>query len=131
MRERLEELQDNWIRLTQTPLRIGIGINTGQAVVGNIGSNRRMDYTIIGDAVNLAARLQDLTKEYGVSILISGSTKDRLGDTCQVQPLGSIQVRGRQQPVDLYEMLALTDQSSTILAISDSGPQPAFGQVAT
>ena len=74
-------------------------------MVGNIGSQRRMDYTVIGDTVNLASRLQDLTKEFGASILISGSTHLRVQHMCQVRSLGSVEVRGREQSVDLYEVL--------------------------
>ncbi|MFQ6028843.1 MAG: CHASE2 domain-containing protein [Dehalococcoidia bacterium] len=104
MRDRLAELEEKWIGRTHAPLQIGISINTGEAVVGNIGSQRRMDYTIIGDAVNLASRLQDLTKEYGKSILISGSTQAKVKEIFPVSFVDTIQVKGRQQPVDLYSV---------------------------
>ena len=105
MRDRLGELEERWKARTGDPLRIGIGINSGEVMVGNIGSQRRMDYTVIGDTVNLASRLQDLTKEFGASILISGSTHLRVHHMCQVRSLGSVEVRGREQSVDLYEVL--------------------------
>ena len=110
MRERLAELADEWQARTQSPLEIGIAVNTGQAMVGNIGSNRRMEYTVIGDSVNLTSRLQDLTKEYGVSIIISGATYSHVKDICDVRSLGTTEIRGRQQPVSLYEVTGLTSK---------------------
>lgn len=100
---RLSGLEELWQERTGTTLRIGVGIHTGEAFIGNIGSQRRMDYTIIGDTVNLASRLQDLTKEHGVSILLSGIAKEKAGNIARYRDLGSIQVRGRQQPVELFE----------------------------
>ena len=107
MRDRLGDLEGKWRERTSESLRIGIALNTGPALVGNIGSPQKMEYTVIGDVVNLASRLQDLTKEYGVSILISGSTYEQVKNMCQVRPLGSVVVRGRQQPVEVYEVVDL------------------------
>jgi len=104
MREKLATLQDEWRERTQADLRIGIGIHTGQVFVGNIGSPRKMDYTIIGDTVNTASHLQDLTKEYDTPILVSGQTYSRVKHMARFRTLGTVPVRGRQQPVDLYEM---------------------------
>lgn len=107
MRESLEGLQGRWRNLTETDLQIGIGINSGAVMVGNIGSHRRMDYTIIGDAVNLASRLQDLTKEHGAPILISGPVHSKLNGAFKTRSLGETQVRGREQSVELHEVLGM------------------------
>ena len=116
MQDRLAELQGPWRELSDEPLRIGVAINTGEVMLGNIGSSRRMDYTIIGDTVNLAARLQDLTKEFGASVLISGNTQERVKHMCRLRNLGSVEVRGRQQHVELYEVESL--------AFETDGPSP-------
>ncbi len=83
-------------------MRIGIGINSGPAVVGNIGSSRRMDYTAIGDTVNLASRLESATKELGVGILVSEYTYNAVRGAFQFQEMGAVHVKGRNDPVMTY-----------------------------
>lgn len=102
------EMQQDLRRLTKKwepegiSIRIGIGINSGPAVVGNIGSSRRMDYTAIGDTVNLASRLESATKELGVGILISEYTYNAVRGLFRFREIGSIHVKGRTEPVLTY-----------------------------
>jgi adenylate cyclase len=84
-------------------IAIGIGINTGMVTVGYIGSEERTDYTAIGDPINLAARLEKQAQ--GWQIIISGSTREALGDRFPVRPSGNILVKGRKEPVQIFEVL--------------------------
>jgi adenylate cyclase len=89
----------------KSALSIGIGINTGEVVVGNMGSSERMDYTIIGDNVNLGARL--CAAANGDEILISGATYDLIADAVEVEKLEPIMVKGKSKPISIYRVLGL------------------------
>jgi adenylate cyclase len=112
MLDRLRKLNQEWAAADRPPLDIGVGINTGPVVAGTIGSPKRMDYTVIGDHVNLAARIESANKYYGTKILISEHTLARLDRTKRVREIDWVRVQGREQPVGLYEVLDYhTEQS--------------------
>ena len=99
----MKRLAEKW-KVDGLTIRSGVGINSGPAVVGNIGSSRRMDYTAIGDTVNLASRLESATKEMGVGILISEYTYIALKGNFRFKEMGSIHVKGRTDPILTYTL---------------------------
>ena len=90
----------------QTPFDIGVGINSGEMVAGMIGSDRILSYTVIGDAVNLGSRLEGLNKQYGTRIIVSDATRTRLKARYEIRPLGDVTVKGRSQPISIFEVQA-------------------------
>ncbi|MBN2120310.1 MAG: CHASE2 domain-containing protein [Candidatus Omnitrophica bacterium] len=105
MQEELKKLQVKWIEEGKTPLQIGIGINSGDVVVGNMGSSKRMDYTVIGDNVNLAARLCSAAAKN--EIIISNSTYEQVKDEVKVEKLEPISVKGKTEPISIYKAVGL------------------------
>ena len=113
MQRRLSELNQQWS--TQDAawkhLKVRIGINTGDPVVGNIGGEEKIDYTALGDSVNLAARLEPACKNYGVGIMIAQQTRDEAGAEIQVRELDMLAVYGKNEPVRVFELLAMRGES--------------------
>ncbi|MCS7263205.1 MAG: adenylate/guanylate cyclase domain-containing protein [Armatimonadetes bacterium] len=108
MLERLEKLNEHWKQQGLPTFRIGIGIHVGEAMVGNIGSDRRVQYTALGDTVNLASRLQTLTKDLKATIIVSEDVAKEsaveLDQIVEFVDKGTISIRGREQPVRVYEV---------------------------
>ncbi len=105
MVKRVDQLGPQWKERGLPLIRMGIGINTAVASVGNFGSDVRFDYTALGDGVNLASRLEDATKQYGVSILISETTRGQAGDQIATREVGFIPVKGKLEPTRIYELV--------------------------
>jgi len=112
-------------KMVKKDVLMRIGINTSVAIVGNMGSKKRFDYTMIGDAVNLAARLEGANKQFDTYTMISESTRDELGDEFAMRELGKISVKGRQEPVRIFEPMFHTknEEEKKIYEIFNKGLQ--------
>ncbi len=101
----LRLLNDRLAARGREPIKIGVGISTGEVVAGNIGSPKRLEYTVIGNRVNIAHRLEDANKFYGTSVLICNQTYERMKDRSEVREIDLIRVRGMEEPVAIYEAI--------------------------
>jgi adenylate cyclase len=113
MQKRLEVLRIKWAKEGKPALTVRMGINTGIMIVGNMGGKDRFDYTVIGDSVNLAARLESANKQYKSNIMISDFTYTHVKDKVVVRELDLIQVKGKNEPVKVYELLGTTKMEMT------------------
>jgi adenylate cyclase len=113
----LGDLNRRWTAEGLAPIDIGIGINSGDMIAGNIGSSSIMSYTVIGDNVNLGSRLESLNKEYKTRIIMSNATRTRLTGDYDTRPLGDVIVKGKSTAVEIYEIKVpapLTIEESTL-----------------
>lgn len=117
MMRRLADLNVRRVAAGQGALDIGIGFSTGPTVVGNIGSVRRLDYTVIGDNVNLASRLEGATKQYGARIVLSETTVRALKRPATLREIDLIRVKGKDRPVAVYESLGYRGQEAGLAAL--------------
>ncbi len=117
--KRLLDLNRKWVFEKKPELLTRIGIHTGEVIVGNIGSSERMNYTIIGDSVNLAARLEGANKAYGTNIMLSEATVHHLHDHAVVRPLDIVAVKGKNEGVIVYELVALKNSNPLVLPSDD------------
>jgi adenylate cyclase len=102
MLENLKKLNEELKSKGKPEIAIGVGIYTGKAIVGNVGSDLRFDYTAIGDTVNVASRLESLNKEYGTNIIIGETSKNKISTFDNFKSLGLVKVKGRIQPLNIY-----------------------------
>ncbi|HSE47676.1 MAG TPA: adenylate/guanylate cyclase domain-containing protein [Terriglobales bacterium] len=117
MMARLEQLNLKWAAEGRQQLAIGVGLNTGEVVFGNVGSGKKIEFTVIGDPVNLAARLESLNKEYRTSIIISEHTLARLDGIARVRPLGGVKVKGKTVETQIFELQGMETRSSSTAGV--------------
>lgn len=115
MLKTLKTLQDRWQAEGRPPLNIGIGISTGPMLVGNMGSKRRFNFTIMGDNVNLASRLEGLNKQFGTRLIISESTYEPVREKMLARELDFIRVMGKMRPVRIYELLGPRSEAESLI----------------
>ena len=133
MQEQLKTLRTLWGKQGKPQLFARIGINTGTMVVGNMGSENRFDYTVMGDAVNLGARLESANKQYATFIMIGENTYQEAKDEIIVRQLDLVRVKGKTEPVKIYELIAtkekgISDKTSALITNFSNGFNNYLGQ---
>jgi len=131
MTAELGRLNGRWGTDGMPPIDIGIGINTGDMVAGNLGSDSIMSYTVIGDNVNLGSRLESLTRNFQTRVIISDATRQALKQTYDLHPLGEVTVKGKSVPVQVYEVRLPSAVSDVLNAYSPLAPAADKGKAAS
>jgi adenylate cyclase len=126
MQRKLKSMREFWKKQNKPLLKARIGINTGEVIVGNMGSRNVFDYTVMGDHVNLGSRLEGANKFYGTNIMISEYTHEHVKDKFYTRPLDLIRVKGKEKPINVYELIAfkedkLKDNYLQMLQIYEKG----------
>ena len=104
MIDRVKELNNTWAAQGRQTIAIGVGVNTGTVIFGNIGKGKKIEFTVIGDAVNLASRLEGLNKEFGTSIIVSEFTQQRIAGLARTRPLGGYRVKGKTVETTVFAL---------------------------
>lgn len=130
MLEELDKFNAEQAKRGGVHIRIGIGIHTGRLIAGNIGSDRKMEYTVIGDTVNIASRVQDLTKEFGVELIITQGCYEATGKNVPVRQLPPVHVKGKELALIVFEVprpgaLAAVDDDDDELSVGEDNPDRA------
>lgn len=107
MLKKVKLLQEKWLEEGKPKIEIGIGISTGEAFVGNIGSEERLEYTVIGDTVNTASRIENYNKVYKTKFLISQETFEQVQKHVDVIKIREVSIRGKAKKINIYEVLRL------------------------
>jgi adenylate cyclase len=123
MMEELKVLQSGWREQGLPEIDIGIGLNTGPMSVGNMGSEIRFDYTVMGDNVNLGSRLEGINKQYGTNIIVSESTLEVARNDIHVREMDSVRVKGKREPVRIFELLGKGKPSHATAAMIEAFEQ--------
>lgn len=111
--QRMAVLNAQWVSEGLEPLQVRIGIHCDAVVVGNIGSQHRMSYTVMGDAVNLTSSLEDINKQYGTQITVSHAIFREVGELLHLRPMNEVNVKGRRATLQIYELLGVVDVNNT------------------
>lgn len=118
MRQALADLNERRLQRGQPPILIGMGLHTGHAISGTIGSDDRMEYTVIGDTVNMTSRIESSTKAFGTDLLISEATAQAIGAEFAVNHAGAAEVKGKTEPLNLYKVIGYRAETGEVTEIT-------------
>lgn len=110
LRKKVKQIKQRWIEEGKPKIDIGIGINTGEAFIGNVGTKNRFEYTVIGDTVNIASRIEDYNKIYKTNVLISENTYNKISQIVDVIKIREVSIKGKRHKINIYEVLRITEE---------------------